>query len=139
MKKIFRSEASLFDESVRTQVLERFLVEFVNGRPMAPTFEDLLKICEKDAECALLDAVVGLLDDRLLLEGDDRRLMLVQPNEAMVQIGFFTEDTLDLVPEGVQVLCLSDETLKAMDEMGVEAVAAELTEKVAADLAKDLN
>ena len=135
MIRIFRSEAALFDDSIRTQILEFFLGGLAEGSERTPTFEDLLEICEDaTTQDELLGAVVGLLDDRLLVELDDRRLLLVRPSEARIQIGFFTEDTLDLVPEGVNVVCLTDGALETLDEGGAAALAAELAEEVARDL-----
>jgi len=122
--KIFRSEDVLFDQSLRTQVLELFLFAVAGGKPYTPMFEDLLVVCEDEpTKRNLLDVVVGLLDDHLLVEGEDRRLLLVRPNEAMVQVGFFTEDTLDLVPEGVKVFCLADRIQQIVDEKGADAAA----------------
>jgi len=138
--RLFRSEDSLCDESLRMQILQFFLFSLMENKPFMPTFEDLLLICEDEATRRdLLNVIVGLLDDRLLVEKEDRRLFLAQPNEAMIQAGFFPEDCLDLVPPGVRVFCLSEKAEQAIAEKGVDETARELAAKLAAELAAELN
>lgn len=138
--RIFRSEESLFNESLRTQVLELFLFPLSEGASFEPSFEDLLDVCEcEEVRRDLLGVIVGLLDDRLLVEGSNHRFLLVQPNEAMIQTGFFPEDCLDLVPDGVKVFCLSERVERAVAEKGRDEAVKDLVAELTAEMMKEVN
>jgi len=117
---------AFLDDSLRIQVLEQFLFPLALGETARPTFEDLLLRCDIDAHEDLLDAVAGLLEDKVLLEAENRLLILAQPVAAMEQAGLWLEDHLQLVPEGTRLLSLSVDAEQDIAERGVEAVVADL-------------
>jgi len=135
--RIGRSKKALASDSMRVQVLDLFLWAHVGGKTFVPTFEDLCAMCEGDgARVLLLDAIIGLLDDGFLIERPDRTLVLVRPNDAMVEAGFYPEDCLDLVPEGEDVFFLSEEVEQMVAEIGVEEAAAKIASGLEPELAK---
>jgi len=124
--RIYRTMDAFLDDSLRIQVLEQFLFPLALGETARPTFEDLLLRCDIDAHEDLLDAVAGLLEDKVLLEAENRQLILAQPVAAMEQAGLWLEDHLQLVPEGTRLLSLSVDAEQDIAERGVEAVVADL-------------
>jgi len=131
--KIFRTEAALLDDSMRRQLLDLFIVRMLERRELTdPLSLDILAgMCESVmAQNDMLDAIVGLLDNYILIESENGLLTLLRPCEAQIQAGLFTEDSLDLAPEGTQVLCLADSVIDLVEEKGIEEAAKELMESI---------
>jgi len=139
--KIYRTEEAIFGyQTMRSQVLEAFLFGLVEGRKAPFSFEVLCDMCSDDlGRSQMLYAVVELMDDGILVEMPNRDLVLASPNRAKVEAGFFTEEDLDLVPEGVNVMCLSDSAQEMIDEMGIDKAVEEMAADVVAAMDAKMN
>lgn len=135
--KIFRSEAALLDDSMRRQLLDLFIVRMLERRELTDpmSFEILCNMCpDEPSRLAMLDALMDLLDSRILIEAENGLLTLVRPCEAQIQAGLFTEDTLDLVPPGTQVFSLADDVQRMVEEKGVDEACREIAAAQASKL-----
>jgi len=112
----------MVDDSVQTQILEQFLFASLDNI-ISISFEEFMEMCpDEPTREAVLEVLVSLLDDMVLYEVGEG-LRLNRPLEAMHRAGFYTEDVLHLVPEGTELLSLTDRAEEMLDNNSVEDVA----------------
>lgn len=104
--KVYRTEEALFDDSLECQVLEEMLFAMIEGERV--TFDELMEKCEDEkVREEVFDILVSLIDDKIICESAEG-LQIINKMAAMHCAGFFTEDVIDQVPEGIRLLALSD-------------------------------
>lgn len=111
--KIYRTKEVIINpHTMKIQLVEYFLWAKFDG-VIYTTFEQLFDNTEEDAYEEMTDSLIELLDEGILKE-TVMGMKLLDSNKAHVFAGFFTEDTLHLVPPNEE-LCLADRTAEILE------------------------
>lgn len=131
--KIYRTKESLFNYSMETQILELFLFGLLDNVILF-SFEQLMEMCpDNPTKEQVFETLVSLLNDMVLYE-TAQGVRLNYPLEAMHRAGFYTADVLHLVPEGTELLSLTDRATGMLENNSMDDVVEYLAELIGPQL-----